>query len=852
MMSALVIAAVAAALSAPKPHAVATATASPPVLDGALDDTAWELAAAIERFTQKSPTDGAEPSERTTVRVLYDREYLYIGIDCEQRRSRIVGRLSRRDREVESDRVVVALDSRGTGTGAFEFGVNAAGVLVDSIRFNDTEQSFDWDENWEARTRIGSDRWTAELRIPFRVLRFSGAAEHSFGFQIRRYLSDQQELDEWAYTPRTVAGEVSQYGRLDGIHLANRPGSIEIRPSLVDQVRRIESSAAALQSGVDWQLFPGADLNWHITPDLTLQATVNPDFGQVEADQRVLNLATSETYYPEKRTFFLDGIDVFSMPLQMVYTRRIGRETAAPVLRRDQQGVPVEAGVDLAQPTTIYGATKLTGRIGDKWTLGVIGAVTAPNDIQVQSLGVTPGVANGTRENRRIDDLSLFNALRVKRDVGRNASVGMLATAVVRAESAATIPGSAIDRQQTWCPDGTSIPRGQRCSFNAYVGAVDGRWRSAGGDYSAVGQATASLLDGGYQRSVPDGTSVRSGDSGYGATATVAKDGGRLTGSLWGEYATPRLDYNDLGFMKRANFAGGGLDVNYRIPEQLGPTLESKITFGSYFGYNTYGVPVGSGVGLGYFARFKNFWSATAIVRTDFAWFDDRELDDGRGTALERPGGYGYDVVVNSPPTERISFSLGGRGSRFSEGYQVTGRGSMLVHVVPQWDLEVVPSATVTGGQPRFASSFDAGGNPLFGRLQANGLSTVLRSTYTFTPALTFQTYGQLFLASEHYSHFASAPAARGDHAAIRLSDLRAGAPAPAVNPDTEGGAINLNVVLRWEYRLGSLFYLTYARTQVPDATTLGSSSRAALNYTGLIRAPAVDTFSLKLSFLWR
>ena len=256
----------------------------------------------------------------------------------------------------------------------------------------------------------------------------------------------------------------------------------------------------------------------------------------------------------------------------------------------------------------------MTGRIGDKWTVGVLEAVTGANDVVVQSLENAPGVPIGTRQNRRLDDTSLFSALRVKRDVGRNASIGMLATGVVHAESAATYPASTVDPQQTWCPDGSSIPRGERCSFNAYVAALDARWRSEGGDYSAFAQATASRLEGGYLREVADGTSIRAGDMGLGATGTVAKDGGRWTGSLWGEYDTPKLDYNDMGFMQRANFAGGGLQVDYRIPESLGPTLESKATFGSYFGYNTYGIPVGSGIGLGYFARFKNFWSATAIA----------------------------------------------------------------------------------------------------------------------------------------------------------------------------------------------------------------------------------------------
>jgi hypothetical protein len=837
----------AAALVSAPPIALATPTASPPTLDGVLDDEVWALATASEGFTQTTPTDGAAPSERTAVRVLYDRDYLYIGIECEQRNSRIVGRLSRRDREVESDRVVVAVDSRGTGTGAFEFGVNASGVLSDSIRWNDTEQSFDWDENWEARTKVAADRWTAEFRIPFRILRFSDGQQQAFGFQVRRFLSAQQEMDEWAYAPRTVAGEVSLYGKLNGISLAQRPHGLELRPFVLTWLRHAEASDVAIDEGFSTRIAPGGDLKWHMTRDLTLEATVNPDFGQVEADQRVLNLTSLETYYPEKRAFFLEGIDVFATPLQLVYTRRIGREVSAPALRQDGAGNPIEVGTQTALPTSIYGALKLTGRLGDAWTVGALQAVTAANQVEVESLVEQPGQTVGARQEREIEPLSFFGALRARRDVGDNASIGLTMTSVVR--TAGDDPLSSVDPGQRFCPDGTSIPKGERCAFDAHVGAVDGRWRSASGEYSAFAQVTASVLARGYQRHVPDGTTIHPGDVGLGAIGSVAKDGGRFTGSVWGEYETPELDTNDLGFLARANLASGGFDLSYRVPERLGPTLESRVTLGTYLRYNTFGIPVGSGVGLQYYARLANFWSGTLTARADFAHFDDRELDDGRGTALEVPGGGGYDAVVNSPANERVSFSLGSRGLWFTQGSSLTARASMLVHVVPQWDLELLPSYSFTEGQPRSTHGVDGENRPVFGELRAESVSAVVRSTYTFTPTLTLQSYAQVFLAAEDFSDFSTAEPV-GEHARVHLDDLSPTAE-PMSNPDAEGGAVNFNVVLRWEYRLGSLFYLTYTRNQVPNATALGMNDHAELDVDALRHAPGEDVISAKLSFLW-
>ena len=532
------------------------------------------------------------------------------------------------------------------------------------------------------------------------------------------------------HTPRVLSPARFPIRQIGWDQLARPPGSIQIRPALVTEVRRVDPSHTALESGFDRNLSPGADVNWGITPDVTLQATVNPDFGQVEADQRVLNLATSETYYPESERSFSKESTSSLRRRNWLYTKRIGRETELPMFRSDGAGHPVEAAVNIARPTAIFGAAKLTGRIAESGPL----AFSKPSPERTTS----SSSRSKTNRDCRLAHGRIGGSM-IPRSSARSGSSGTSGAQCVHRDARdrrgacrirGGVPSVALCIPNSGgAPTGSSIPRDERCSLNAYVRALDGRWRSAAGDYSAFAQATASRLAGGYLREVADGTSIRAGDMGLGATGRVAKDGGRWTGSLWGEDHTPKLDYNDMGFMQRANFAGGGLQVDYRVPDSRGPTLESKTTFASYSGYNTYGIPVGSGIGLGYFARFKNFWSATVFLGRDFAWFDDRELADGRGTALERPEADGYDLVVNSPTTERVSFSLGSRAMHYSTGSQVTAKASALVHVVPQWDLEVVPAVTFARGQPRFAGSHDSEGAPLFGNLQADSFSSILRRT---------------------------------------------------------------------------------------------------------------------------
>jgi len=233
-----------------------------PKLDGRLDDRAWQAAPRFDAFVQKFPNEGARPSEPTTIRVVYDREAVWVGVECRQRTVPIVGRLTRRDRPIEADSITIDLDSRRSGTNAFEFAVNASGVLSDSLRFNDTDSSSDWDENWDARVARSDDGWSAEFRIPLRILRYDAKLPvQSWGFQARRYISARQETDELAFIPRTVAGEVSHYGKLDDLREIKPPSPFELRPFVLGRVRHRDAISGTLANGWDASGSAGLDVN---------------------------------------------------------------------------------------------------------------------------------------------------------------------------------------------------------------------------------------------------------------------------------------------------------------------------------------------------------------------------------------------------------------------------------------------------------------------------------------------------------------------------------------------------------------------------------------------------------------
>jgi hypothetical protein len=354
------------ALAAPERKTILAARAgAAPVIDGRLDDPAWLAATPDDRFVQRRPLEDRPPSERTEVRVLYDDAALYVGFDCaDGDPDGVVARLTRRDRPIESDWVGFLVDSRDDATTGYVFRVNAAGVKFDELYFDDIMSSTDWDAVWDVATRRHAGGWTAEFRVPLSVLRFAHKPVNEWGFQAARWISRKQEEIFWSQVPRNAQAFVSLSGRLTGLSDLRPRRTFELRPYVLARATAATPSGGAFlglttaSPDVDGSVDAGLDLKLGLTSDLTLDATVNPDFGQVEADQVILNLTRFETFFAEKRPFFLESFELFAMPVQLFYTRRIG------------QPRPGDA------PPRILGAAKVTGKLVSRLRTGLVGAVT--------------------------------------------------------------------------------------------------------------------------------------------------------------------------------------------------------------------------------------------------------------------------------------------------------------------------------------------------------------------------------------------------------------------------------------------------------------------------------------------
>ncbi|MGI9183155.1 MAG: DUF5916 domain-containing protein, partial [Longimicrobiaceae bacterium] len=354
--------------SAPVAHAL-RATESIRI-DGRLDEAAWASATPVTEFTQLVPTEGAPATERTEIRFLYDDEALYIGARMYDR-GKVTTRLGRRDMSMEAtDWLTVIIDSYHDHRTAFGFEINPSGVRRDQTRAGEGEDD-SWDPVWEAATSVDAEGWTAELRIPFSQLRFNPVAEQVWGIQIERQIARNREFSVFSFTPTSQPGGIPRFGHLHGLRELRTGKRLEVLPYSVMRVDNVDRSANPYRDNREYDASAGVDLKYRVTSDLTLDVTVNPDFGQVEVDPAEVNLSAIETFFQEKRPFFVEGSEIFSFGAgggnNAFYSRRIGR---AP------QILPQTPARDVADAAGILGAAKLSGRTRNGWSVGVLNALT--------------------------------------------------------------------------------------------------------------------------------------------------------------------------------------------------------------------------------------------------------------------------------------------------------------------------------------------------------------------------------------------------------------------------------------------------------------------------------------------
>ncbi len=806
-----------------------------PKIDGRLNDAVWRTAPFQNHFVQINPVENIAPSQETHFKILYDAHNLYIGIvmyDTEPQK--IEARLSRRDDVENSDRVMVGLDSYFDHRTAFVFGTNAAGVKYDMIMSEDGDREDEtWDPVWEVKTAITDSGWIAEMRIPFNQIRFANKQQQVWGFQVMRHIFRLQEDDMWQYIPKDAPGMVSYFGLLKGISGIEAPLRMELLPYSVASVHTYpKEKGNPFADGRDGKFDLGIDGKIGLTSDLTADFTINPDFGQVEADPSEVNLSAFETFFEEKRPFFIEGKNIFNFPLAMgdgdmsqekvFYSRRIGR--APHYYPSSDDGFHYDY-LKMPDQARILGAAKISGKTQQGWSIGILDAVTnrefAEADLQ------------GKRQKICVEPLTNYFVNRLQKDFNQgNTSLGAIVTATnrnIRDDHLDFLPQAAytggIDFRHQW--------QQKTYFFNVkLVGSfVQGNRRAI----TRIQESSAHY----FQRPDADYLSydtTRTSLSGNGGTINIGKVGnGRWRAAVGALWRSPGLELNDLGFMRSADQIMDYIWIGYRINNPVGIFRRISINGNLWQMWDYGGDRLNVGANINGGGQFTNFWGFYMGINRQSGGLSKTLL---RGGPLARLMG-SWNLWFHGYSDERKNVQAGAslqynRNDDGISGFFGTS-ANVYLKVNTQLNLSLRPFYNYSKENLQYIStvSFNQSPRYLFGLIKRHTFGLVLRLNYSPTPELSIQYYGQPFIATGKYSHFKriTNPRASGTDRYEEFSDgkihfnpqgnvyeidenLDGQADYSIYNPDFNIKEFRSNLVVRWEYRPGSILYLVWTQNR--------------------------------------
>ncbi|MBT3957023.1 MAG: carbohydrate binding family 9 domain-containing protein [Gemmatimonadales bacterium] len=791
-------------------------------IDGLMSEAAWSEANVATDWVQFEPNEGAPATEATEARVLYGDDALYVFLRAfDSAADSIASQLTRRDQDSYSDQLGVVIDSYFDRRTAFHFAVNPKGVKHDIYRFDDTNEDSGWDAVWEVGTSTDADGWSAEFRIPYSQLRFRDTAVQTWGINFLRNIARHDETAVWAPVKREDSAIVSKFGELQGLRDLKAPTRMEIAPYSLARLDRSPGDAAnPFYSENDRFGTVGADVKYGLTSDLTLDLTLNPDFGQVEADPAQVNLTAFETFLPERRPFFLEGASIFNFGIalgdgdqaneSLFYSRRIGRSP---------QGYAEADGgyTDTDDNTNILGAWKLSGKTADGWSIGVMHALTGQEKARI-----APTVGN--EYEQAVEPLSNYGVLRVQKDFreGRSA-VGVIGTVTNR--------------------DG-DIADALELRSSAYAGGIDFRHRF-GGDYSIDGYVLASQVQGSeaaiartqrsplryYQR--PDAGHVEydptqtslSGASAFLTFGKVAGEHWRFSTGL--HTRTPGFEVNDIGFQRDADSFINWAWVGYQQTTPQGPFRNWNLNTNVFIAHNYDGDRGGRGGNVNGSVMLKNFWHAYAGVNLDGEGYSGQMLRGGPLFLREGSVNFWSGFGTDSRKAVRFDLNMNGNVRNESDSWNVNVSPSMRFRPSGRATFTVGSFLNKNVNDRQWVSRVDLDdAHYVFGRIEQSTVGLTARVDYAFTPTLSLQVYAQPFVSAGSYNDYKQVADPVADQYADRFALLDAEESGGTVRADLDGdgtresfGAPDFNfkqfrsnAVLRWEYRPGSALFLVWSQ----------------------------------------
>ncbi len=853
----------AAGTDPPRPAIALAVRAQPesPKLDGNLNDPAWQTAPVISDFTQRDPNEGEPASERTEVRVLYTDAAIFVGVRAfDSEPDKIAALLTRRDEHSPSDWIGIGIDSYHDRRTGFLFMVNPAGVKRDIYLFDDTNEDDSWDAVWEVATDIDDQGWTAEFRIPFSQLRFSNAARHTFGFNVYRNINRLNEEQYWRMPPKSESGNVSRFGDLEGIENIDPPRRLEMTPytaATVDMAPR--QAGNPFMDGRNGHVALGGDVYYGVTSNLTLSATVNPDFGQVEADPAVVNLSAFETFFPERRPFFNEGLDIFRFGIglgdgdgsaeSLFYTRRIGR---APQGWADSRGGYVEP----VNQTTIYTAAKLSGKTPDGWTMGVTGALTAAEQATVID-------SIGGRHSDVIEPATGYMVGTLARDFrGGLTKVGVFGTATVRdlPDNLQWLRNSAYSLATNW----SHRFGNDTYSFSGWVGASHVTGTPEAIDITQRSSARY------FQR--PDNDHVtydpnRTSLTGISGAMSIGKRAGNWRYSVGVDTRSPGFEVNDIGFQQDADrhIQWSWLSHRWLQPGKIFRRFQVNFNQWSWFDYGWNRNGVGGNVNANF--TLSNYWGGFFGANRELSGISNGALRGG--PAFIRPGVWNGFLGFFSDQRKSLQFRANAFGMKEDEsgGWRYGLSTNINWRAAANLQFSISPRLNKANNQWQYLRQDDALGETqyMFGKLEQTTVSSRFRGNLTFTPTLSLQLYWEPFVSSGNYFAYQRVTDPKGQHFDDRFEvfeddqvieddgdiaidiDGNGEADVGLGNPNFTFLSFRSNVVMRWEYLPGSTLFFVWQHGR-SDANSNGQFDLGQ-SVSDIFGADGANTFVVKLTY---
>lgn len=814
------------------------------IIDGHLNESVWQ-GEGYSALIQKEPIEGAEPTVKTSVLFVYNEEGIFVAARCYSSDTiSIIGGIARRDEMVQSDWFWFWVDPNKDGTNGFGFAVNPDGSIIDRKLYQDIYFDDTWDGIWEAATKKNKDYWTVEMFIPFTQLRFEKKEEYVMGINFKHYIINNAEEDYFVMVPKRETGFVSRFGILTGIKGIEPPSRFQIIPYIMGKANYIsEDKDSPFYDDNKYMENVGVDLKYGLTGNLTLDLTLNPDFGQVEVDPAQINLSAFETYYSEKRTFFIEGSDIFyfgNNPAggvwgcnwaepEIFYSRRIGREPKGDVSH--------EGFVDKPEQTTILGAAKLSGRIGN-WSIGGISAITDREFARIDSLGI--------QFEEEVEPRSYYGILRSSKEFHKgNQGLGFIMTGVKR--------------------DSRTQDLKQIYNHNAMVFGMDGwSFLNKEREWAFMGKCAYSYVDGikerilnlqqesahYYQR--PDFNydsldSNRTSLSGFMTRFGLKKTKGNFSFQTALGVISPGFETNDVGFTWITNLINMHVVGGYTWFQPTKWFRSASLSLMTSRNYDFDRNELFQQYYVTGNMTLLNYWSITSSLQVTPDGLDLYDTRGGPATAyhgykdiyfeigsdqrkkVRVNGGMGYNMVNDGGYDRSYSLDFIYNPSPSIKFTLSANLSEMLTH--QQWVDNIQDSSAVSTYYTNY----------IFSDLDQKVRSGTIRLDWGFNPELSLQTYIQPYIVVGHYSNFKKL--IEGGTYNFETYDYQES------NPDFNVKSFKSNIVLRWEYRPGSLIYLVWTHNRKnydrPGVFNLKDDVQS------LLGEDADNIFLLKLTYLF-